>query len=95
MNQAMKRLLAVAGVSWLAVWGYVGWRGYTLTREAHSYIDQLPPGGTVPQPVLTALEAGQAYSLQAVVWGAAVPLLLLLVGWIVRPMLLERGNVAD
>ena len=94
MNQTVNRLLAVAGGSWLAVWGYVGWRGYTLTHEAHSFIDHLPAGATVPQPILTALEAGQAYSLQAVTWGAAVPLLLLLVSWVVRPMLRQRTNAS-
>lgn len=92
MNPAVKRLLAVAGVTWLAIWGYVGWHGYTLTRNAHNFIDQLPPGATVPQPVLIALEAGQAYSLQAVIWGAVMPLFLLLVCWVVRPMLRRRSN---
>lgn len=84
MSQTMKRLLVVVSLIWFAVWAYVGWRGYTLTSDAYSYIDQLPPGTTVPQPVLTALEAGQAFSLHAVVWGAAVPVSLLLLGWIVR-----------
>jgi len=93
MNRAMKRFLALAGVSWLALWGYVGWRGYTLTHDAHSYIGELPPGATVPEPVLTALEAGQAYSLQAVIWGAAAPLFLLLLGWVATPMLRRRSNV--
>lgn len=88
----MRRLLAVTTISWLAIWAYVGWRGYTLSSGAHSYIDQPPPGATVPHPVLTALEAGQSYSLQAVVWGVAVPLLLLLLVWVVRPSLRKRSN---
>jgi len=90
MSQTLKRLLMVASISWLAVWAYVGWRGYTLYSDARNYIDQLPPGATVPQPILTAVEAGQAYSLQAVVWGAAVPLILLLLVWVAMPSLRKR-----
>lgn len=79
----MKRLFIVISAIWLAGWAYVGWRGYALTSDAHSYIDLLPPAATVPEPVLEALEAGQSYTFNALVWGAGVPLCLLLVGWLV------------
>jgi hypothetical protein len=49
-----------------------------MISDAHLFIEVLRPGARVPDGVLTALEAGQSYTLNAVVWGVAVPLFLLL-----------------
>jgi hypothetical protein len=93
MNQTKRRFLIVVIVTWLAIWGYVGWRGHEMTNDAGSLIDALPPGAHVPDGVLIALEAGQSYTLNAVIWGAAVPLLLLVIGWVLKPYLRERNPV--
>jgi hypothetical protein len=85
MKRSLKRLLFVVSATWLAVWAYVGWRGYEQTRDAYSYIDMLPPGATVPNPVLIALQAGQSWTLNAVIWGAALPLCFCLVVWVFKP----------
>lgn len=90
MMGTLKRLLFVASAIWLASWAFVGWRGYEQTSDAHSYIDMLPPGATVPEPVLTALAAGQSWIREAVIFGATLPLCLLLIIWVIRPAVKER-----
>jgi hypothetical protein len=93
MPQTLRRLLIVAAVIWLAIWCYVGWRGHELTSDAHRFIEVLPPSAHVPEGVLSALEAGETYTLNAVIWGAAVPLIALLIGWLLKPLLRERYAV--
>lgn len=93
MPQTLRRLLIVAAVIWLAIWCYVGWRGHELTSDAHRFTEVLPPGAHVPEGVLSALEAGETYTLDAVIWGAAVPLIALLIGWLLKPLLRERYAV--
>jgi hypothetical protein len=90
MMGTLKRLLFVASAIWLAVWAFVGWRGYEQSSDAHRYIDMLPPGAKVPEAALTALAAGQSWIREAVIFGAALPLCLLLMAWIIRPAVKER-----
>jgi hypothetical protein len=89
MRQSLRRLFILVAVTWLVIWGYVGWRGHDMTNEAHRFIDVVPPGARVPKGVLEALDAGQSYILNAAIWGAVVPLLLFLIGWVLKPYIRE------
>jgi hypothetical protein len=95
MVRTVKRPLIFISVIWLAVWGYVGWRGYELTSDAQTFVNTLPPGAIIPQAIFTALDAGYSYMHKAVIWGAALPLCLLVFGWAVRPLLGKRSSPAD
>jgi hypothetical protein len=90
MRQSLRRPSILVAVTWVVIWGYVGWRGHDMTGEAHRFIDVVPPGARVPEGVLKVLEAGQSYTLNAAIWGAAVPLLLCLIGWVLKPYMRER-----
>jgi hypothetical protein len=92
MNPTMKRILIVVSVIWFAIWAYVGWRGYSLMTDAYSSIDQMPPGSDMPPEVLAVLKAGQSYTLNAVIWGAAIPLCPLVILWIVGPSFKRRSQ---
>jgi hypothetical protein len=90
MRQSLRRLSILVAVTWLVIWGYVGWRGHEMTSEADKFIETVPPGARVPDGVLNALEAGQSYTLNAAIWGVAAPLLLCLIGWVLKPYIRER-----
>ena len=90
MRQAIRRLIIIVVVTWLTIWGYVGWRGHEITSDAYKIIDVVRPDARIPDGVLAALEAGQSYTLNAVIWGAVVPLLVLVIGWVVYPLIRER-----
>jgi hypothetical protein len=88
-NIVPRPLLPTAGL-WLCGWAWVGWRGHELTEDAKGFINAVPPGATIPEPVLASLEAGQAYIRGAVLWGIAAPVCLALVIWIALPAIQRR-----
>ena len=93
MGLTIRRLLLLGSVAWFAFWGYVGWRGWDQTRDAEQFINSVKPGQPIPLAVLEALEAGQTHVRETVLFGALVPVVVLLVWWIIGPTLRERRSL--
>ena len=80
-SQGLRRIFALVAFLWLVIWAYVGWRGLSLIDDAKQFISLQPPGGIIPPGILSSLEIGQTYVLRAVLFGGAVPGVLLLGYW--------------
>jgi hypothetical protein len=88
----LRRMAFVAAFLWVVIWVYVAWRGLSLIADAKRFISLQPPGGLIPQEILNALEIGQSYVLRAALFGAAVPIMLLIGYWIYRGFFRRRGH---
>ena len=74
IQRGLKRIALVFAVSWCAIWGWVGWRGYEISSGATQVIDLQPPGAVISPILLEMLETGNRYLFDAVVVGALLPL---------------------
>ena len=91
-NDGIKRMTFIAALLWFAGWAYVAWRGLSLIADAKRFISLQPPGGIIPQEILSILETGQHYVLRAALFGAVTPVLLSIIYWIYRGFVRVRSS---
>lgn len=92
VSYGFKRIAFIAALLWIAIWAYVAWRGLSLITDAKRFISLQPPGGLIPQEILSALEIGQSYVFRAVIFGAVVPVVLLIGCWVYRGFGRAKGH---
>ena len=88
IKTGVKRIILAIGIPWVFFWGFLAWRGYQMSQDAHHIIDLQPPGARIPLAALEALEGSNRHLFHAIAFGAGLPIgicgLILLGLWIRR-----------